>query len=90
MNIVKLFDNLLTIATDLEASDIHIEPYETYCRIRIRIDGIMYELIQYPNSIHENIIAKFKIESGQMSLMKKDFLRMQGFRVLRWHIRNST
>ncbi len=26
----------------------------------------MHELIQYPNSIHENIIAKFKIESGQM------------------------
>lgn len=65
-DIVKLFDNLLTIATELEASDIHIEPYETYCRIRIRIDGIMHEIIQYPNSIHENIIAKFKIESGQM------------------------
>jgi len=65
-DIVKLFDNLLTIATELEASDIHIEPYETYCRIRIRIDWIMHELIQYPNSIHENIIAKFKIESGQM------------------------
>lgn len=65
-DIVKLFDNLLTIGTELEASDIHIEPYETYCRIRIRIDGIMHELIQYPNNIHENIIAKFKIESGQM------------------------
>lgn len=65
-DIVKLFDNLLTIATEQEASDIHIEPYETFCRIRIRIDGIMHELIQYPNSIHENIIAKFKIESGQM------------------------
>ncbi len=65
-DIVKLFDNLLTIATELEASDIHIEPYETYCRIRIRIDWIMHEIAQYQNSIHENIIAKFKIESGQM------------------------
>lgn len=65
-NVVSLFDNLLTIATELGASDIHIEPYETYCRIRIRIDGMMHELVQYPNTIHENIIAKFKIESGQM------------------------
>ncbi len=37
-DIVKLFDNLLTIATEQEASDIHIGPYETFCRIRIRID----------------------------------------------------
>jgi len=65
-DIVSLFDNLLTLATDLDASDIHIEPYESFCRIRIRIDWIMHEIAQYPKAIHENIIAKFKIESGQM------------------------
>lgn len=65
-DIVWVFNNLLTISVEQWASDIHIEPYEAFCRIRIRIDGIMYPLIQYPRNIHENLISKFKIESGQM------------------------
>ncbi|HOG15106.1 MAG TPA: GspE/PulE family protein [Candidatus Absconditabacterales bacterium] len=65
-DVIKIFDNLLTIAVEEGASDIHIEPLENYCRIRIRIDGVLLELIQYPKTLHENIISKFKIESGQM------------------------
>jgi type II secretory ATPase GspE/PulE/Tfp pilus assembly ATPase PilB-like protein len=61
--IIKIFDNLLTIATEDGASDIHIEPFDGTCRIRIRIDGILIILVYYPHHIHENIIAKFKIES---------------------------
>jgi type II secretory ATPase GspE/PulE/Tfp pilus assembly ATPase PilB-like protein len=37
-DIIKIFDHLLTIAVEDGASDIHIEPFENYCRIRIRID----------------------------------------------------
>lgn len=65
-DVVKIFDNLLTIAVEEWASDIHIEPLENYSRIRIRIDWILVELVQYPKTLHENIISKFKIESGQM------------------------
>ena len=39
---------------------------ENYSRIRLRIDGVLVELIQYPRSLHESIISQFKIESGQM------------------------
>ena len=65
-DVIKIFDNLLTIAVEEWASDIHIEPLEKYCRIRIRIAGVLLELIQYPKTLHENIISKFKIESWQM------------------------
>lgn len=65
-DVVRIFDNLLTVAVEVGASDIHIEPLENYCRIRIRIDGILEELVQYPKNLHESIISKFKIESGQM------------------------
>lgn len=65
-NIVNIFDNLLTIGVEEDASDIHIEPMENYSRIRLRIDGVLVELIQYPRTLHESIISKFKIESGQM------------------------
>ncbi len=60
---IRLFDNLLTIAVEEGASDIHIEPFENFGRIRLRVDGLLFELIQYPKNIHESIIAKFKIES---------------------------
>ena len=65
-DVVKIFDNLLTVGVEEWASDIHIEPMENYSRIRIRIDGILEELVQFPKSLHESIISKFKIESGQM------------------------
>lgn len=65
-DIVKIFDNLLTYAVEMQASDIHIEPLENYCRMRIRIDGLLQELVQYPKNLHEAVISKFKIESGQM------------------------
>jgi type IV pilus assembly protein PilB len=65
-DVVKIFDNLLTIAVESEASDVHIEAFEDYCRMRLRIDGELIELVQYPKSLHESIISKFKIESGQM------------------------
>ena len=65
-DIVRIFDYLLTIAVEEGASDIHIEPFENYCRIRIRIDGVLQELVQYPKTFHDSIISKFKIESGQM------------------------
>jgi len=65
-DIVKIFDYLLTIWVEEGASDIHIEPFENYCRIRIRIDWVLEELVQYPKSFHDSIISKFKIESGQM------------------------
>lgn len=65
-DIVKIFDYLLTIAVEEGASDIHIEPFENYCRIRIRIDWVLEELVQYPKTFHDSIISKFKIESGQM------------------------
>ena len=65
-DVVRIFDNLLTIAVEVGASDIHIEAFEDYCRMRLRIDGELEELVQYQKSIHESIISKFKIESGQM------------------------
>lgn len=63
---IVIFDNLLTIAVELWASDVHIEPFENYSRIRLRIDWVLQDFIHYPKNIQDSIIAKFKIESGQM------------------------
>ena len=65
-DIVKIFDYLLTVGVELWASDIHIEPFENFARIRLRIDWVLQELVQYPKNLHDSVISKFKIESWQM------------------------
>src|SRR5206468_1625527 len=46
--VVKLVNLILTDAIKRGASDIHIEPYEKEFRVRFRIDGILYEIMNPP------------------------------------------
>ncbi len=46
--VVKLCNLILTDAIKRGASDIHIEPYEKEYRVRFRIDGILYEIMNPP------------------------------------------
>src|SRR6202012_523295 len=41
--VIKLCNVILLNAIKKRASDIHIEPYEKYFRVRYRIDGVLYE-----------------------------------------------
>ncbi len=61
--IVKFVDTLIEQAISQEASDIHIEPSESYIRIRLRIDGQMRELFKTGISISKAITARIKILS---------------------------
>jgi type IV pilus assembly protein PilB len=45
---VKLVNAILTDAIRKRASDIHIEPYEKELRVRFRVDGVLYEMMQPP------------------------------------------
>src|SRR6185503_15480279 len=43
------------------ASDIHIEPYEKDFRVRFRIDGVLYEIMQPPMKLRDAITSRLKI-----------------------------
>src|SRR5213596_684650 len=45
------------------ASDIHIEPYEKELRVRYRIDGILYNIMQPPMKYRDAISSRVKIMS---------------------------
>ncbi len=47
-----------------KASDIHIEPYEGYSRVRFRVDGILNTVLNLPVHIHDSIISRIKVLSG--------------------------
>ena len=59
--VVKLVNLILTDAIKRGASDIHIEPYEKEYRVRYRIDGILYPVMNPPLKLREAITSRAKI-----------------------------
>ncbi len=59
--VVRLVNIILTDAIKRGASDIHVEPYEREYRIRYRIDGILYEVMNPPPKLKEAIASRIKI-----------------------------
>ncbi|MCD6281006.1 MAG: type IV-A pilus assembly ATPase PilB [Deltaproteobacteria bacterium] len=61
--VIKLVNLILVDAIKKGASDIHIEPYEKFLRIRYRLDGILYEVMKPPLRLKNAIVSRLKIMS---------------------------
>ncbi|MEO8216376.1 MAG: type IV-A pilus assembly ATPase PilB [Acidobacteriota bacterium] len=59
--VVKLVNLILTDAIKRGASDIHIEPYEKEFRVRFRIDGILYKMMNPPLKLRDALTSRVKI-----------------------------
>ncbi len=59
--VVRLVNLILTDALKRGASDIHIEPYEKSYRVRFRIDGVLYEIMNPPMKLRDAICSRVKI-----------------------------
>ena len=62
--IVALVRTIIEQGVRQRASDIHIEPYEEFVRVRYRVDGVLREASRYDVSIYTAIIARIKVISG--------------------------
>lgn len=61
--IVKLVNGIFVNALKQGASDIHIEPYEQSLRVRYRVDGVMYTVMNLPTKIRAALTSRIKIMS---------------------------
>ncbi len=61
--IIKIVDSLLELGYTNNASDIHIEPFEEKTLIRLRIDGLLQDILFIPSNIHELVTTRIKILS---------------------------
>ena len=61
--IIRLANKIIQGAVERDASDIHLEPYEKLFRIRYRIDGILYTVMEPPKAIFPALSSRFKIMS---------------------------
>ncbi len=62
--VVTLINSTLYKAHNARASDIHIEPFDTYTNVRIRVDGQIVDYLTLSASLHNSIIARIKILSN--------------------------
>jgi len=59
--VIKFVSNVIKQAIDLKASDIHVEPGEKNFRIRLRVDGVLNELVQIPKASQGEVLSRIKI-----------------------------
>ena len=59
--IIRMVNQILEQALRTGASDIHLEPFEDSCAIRLRVDGVLRELSPPPMSLFVPIVSRFKI-----------------------------
>ncbi len=68
--IVKLATTIVENSFRADATDIHIEPFKTFTRIRIRVNGDLIELMNISNVVHNSLVTRLKIISG-MNIAEK-------------------
>jgi len=62
--VIKFVNYLISNAIRESASDIHIEPKEGFTRIRYRVDGVLFEVMEAPLKMHPAIVSRIKIMSN--------------------------
>lgn len=59
--IIRLLNALLSQAIKENASDIHIEPFETRLLVRMRVDGVLKEILEPPRALAPLIVSRVKV-----------------------------
>ena len=59
--IIRMINALLTQAARDNASDIHIEPFETYSMVRFRVDGTLRDVVRPRRELHAALVSRIKI-----------------------------
>ena len=67
---IRLVNLMLFEAVQARASDVHVQPYEDALVVRMRIDGVLYDLFELPKSVQEEVVSRVKV-MGRMNIAEK-------------------
>jgi general secretion pathway protein E len=59
--VIRLINGIIAEAINQSASDIHLEPYEHTIIVRLRIDGVMREILQAPAKVKARLVSRIKV-----------------------------
>lgn len=68
--VIRMVNSLLQQAVQGRASDIHIEPREHDVRVRFRIDGELFEVVDLPKKSFPAVVSRIKI-MGNLDISEK-------------------
>ena len=63
-SIVQMVESIVLYAHAQGVSDVHISPLERDLRVRMRIDGVLQDVVVLPRSVHSEVISRLKILSS--------------------------
>lgn len=64
-----LVNHVLADAIAAGASDVHIEPWENSLVVRVRLSGVLTELVHLPLDLMEKVSGRFKVMANLISYM---------------------
>ncbi|MGH7200530.1 MAG: GspE/PulE family protein, partial [Planctomycetaceae bacterium] len=59
-----LVDLLLERAFQLRATDIHLDPTNDGLRVRLRVDGLLHDVVQLPDEMMAHVLSRVKLMAG--------------------------
>ncbi|MSR78856.1 MAG: type II/IV secretion system protein [Candidatus Taylorbacteria bacterium] len=62
--ISRIIELIIAGALATKASDIHIEPEESYARLRFRLDGVLNDVLNFDREIFGLVLNRIKLLSG--------------------------
>ena len=68
--VIQLVNSLLFEAVRSQCSDVHIQPRENNVAVRMRIDGILFDVHSLPKHVQEEVITRVKV-LGRMNIAEK-------------------
>ncbi len=68
----RILETILAGGLATGASDIHIEPEETYIRLRYRLDGVLVNVLNFDFETYNLVLSRIKLLSGLKLNIKKD------------------
>ena len=57
----SLVNSVIIKATTVGASDVHFEPYEDEAVVRLRLDGVLHDLLKIPISTYQSVVSRIKV-----------------------------
>ncbi|NLL91052.1 MAG: Flp pilus assembly complex ATPase component TadA [Ruminococcaceae bacterium] len=67
---IRLVNSIIERGAQENASDIHMEPRENGFVIRMRIDGVLHEILTVPQNLQSSVISRIKI-MGDMDIAER-------------------
>ncbi len=68
--VIRMINALLTQAARDGASDIHIEPFESFSLVRFRVDGTLRDVVRPKRALHAALVSRIKI-MAQLDIAEK-------------------